>query len=170
MESNEHVSERTSPVCRVVDPDPDPHRSALIWVAGSRSEFSMRIPIQIRILNWRAKINKKRKNLHVLKCFMVPIKKGQNRRDRKSHTWTPLRRVRRLRIHLLISSKIHLNYFYYVFVGSTATVCLVQDNYMLHIGHVGDSRAILCRENTVQTPDTCYLLTCYLESRIQFAM
>jgi hypothetical protein len=39
------------------------------------------------------------------------------------------------------------------FVGSTATVCLVQDNYMLHIGHVGDSRAILCRENTVQTPD-----------------
>jgi len=36
-----------------------------------------------------------------------------------------------------------------MYVGSTATVCLVQDNYMLHIGHVGDSRAILCRENTV---------------------
>ena len=35
-------------------------------------------------------------------------------------------------------------------VGSTATVCLLQDNYMLHIGHVGDSRAILCRDNTVR--------------------
>lgn len=41
--------------------------------------------------------------------------------------------------------------------GSTATVCLLQDNYMLHIGHVGDSRAILCRENTARrlTRDHC---------------
>ena len=29
--------------------------------------------------------------------------------------------------------------------GTTATVCLIEDNYMMHIGHVGDSRAILYR-------------------------
>jgi len=31
--------------------------------------------------------------------------------------------------------------------GSTATVCLIQDNYMIYIGHCGDSRAILNRDN-----------------------
>ena len=35
--------------------------------------------------------------------------------------------------------------------GSTATVCLIQDNHQLHIGHCGDSRAILCRENKART-------------------
>ena len=30
--------------------------------------------------------------------------------------------------------------------GTTATICLIQDNYRLHMGHCGDSRAILCRE------------------------
>jgi len=35
--------------------------------------------------------------------------------------------------------------------GSTATICLIQDNYLLHIGHCGDSRAILCRENMART-------------------
>ena len=29
--------------------------------------------------------------------------------------------------------------------GSTATIGLLQDNYTLHLGHCGDSRAILCR-------------------------
>jgi len=31
--------------------------------------------------------------------------------------------------------------------GSTATVCLLQDHHMMYIGHCGDSRAILCRDN-----------------------
>ena len=35
--------------------------------------------------------------------------------------------------------------------GSTATICLIQDNYLLHIGHCGDSRAILCRDNLART-------------------
>ena len=35
--------------------------------------------------------------------------------------------------------------------GSTATICLIQDNYLLHIGHCRDSRAILCRENMAKT-------------------
>jgi protein phosphatase 1K len=35
--------------------------------------------------------------------------------------------------------------------GSTATVCLVQDNYMLYLGHCGDSRAILCRDGQART-------------------
>jgi len=41
--------------------------------------------------------------------------------------------------------------------GSTATVCLIQDNYQLYIGHCGDSRAILCREGKVRrlTKDHC---------------
>ena len=30
--------------------------------------------------------------------------------------------------------------------GTTATVCLLHDDIHLYIGHVGDSRAILCRE------------------------
>jgi len=29
--------------------------------------------------------------------------------------------------------------------GTTATVCLLRDSMQLLIGHVGDSRAILCR-------------------------
>ena len=41
--------------------------------------------------------------------------------------------------------------------GSTATVALVQDNHMLYLGHCGDSRAILCRENQARslTRDHC---------------
>ena len=35
--------------------------------------------------------------------------------------------------------------------GSTATVALIQDNHSLYIGHCGDSRAILCRDNTART-------------------
>ena len=30
--------------------------------------------------------------------------------------------------------------------GTTATVCLLRDNIELVVGHVGDTRAILCRE------------------------
>jgi hypothetical protein len=33
---------------RVSDPDPDPHGSALIWVAGSGSAFTLRIQIRIQ--------------------------------------------------------------------------------------------------------------------------
>jgi len=41
--------------------------------------------------------------------------------------------------------------------GSTATVCLIQDNYMMYIGHCGDSRAILYRDNKARrlTRDHC---------------
>ena len=41
--------------------------------------------------------------------------------------------------------------------GSTATVCLLQDNLNLHIGHCGDSRALLCREGQARplTRDHC---------------
>ena len=35
--------------------------------------------------------------------------------------------------------------------GTTATVALIQDNHKLYVGHIGDSRAILCRENTART-------------------
>ena len=41
--------------------------------------------------------------------------------------------------------------------GSTATVCLIQDNYMICIGHCGDSRAILYRDGKARrlTQDHC---------------
>jgi len=41
--------------------------------------------------------------------------------------------------------------------GSTATIGLLQDNYTLHLGHCGDSRAILCRDNEARslTKDHC---------------
>eukprot|EP00088_Acartia_fossae_P016152 TRINITY_DN19018_c0_g1_i5.p1 TRINITY_DN19018_c0_g1~~TRINITY_DN19018_c0_g1_i5.p1 ORF type:complete len:413 (-),score=80.83 TRINITY_DN19018_c0_g1_i5:191-1429(-) len=41
--------------------------------------------------------------------------------------------------------------------GTTATVCLIQDNYMMYIGHCGDSRAILYRDNKARrlTRDHC---------------
>ena len=35
--------------------------------------------------------------------------------------------------------------------GTTATAALIQDNHSLYIGHIGDSRAILCRENAART-------------------
>lgn len=48
--------------------------------------------------------------------------------------------------------------------GTTATVCLLRNNIELVVGHVGDSRAILCREgealrlshdHTPDDPDEC---------------
>ena len=44
-----------------------------------------------------------------------------------------------------------INYYYFIDTpefqsGTTATVCLLRDGIELVIGHVGDSRAILCRE------------------------
>jgi len=41
--------------------------------------------------------------------------------------------------------------------GSTALVCLVQDNHLLHLAHCGDSRAILSRDNMARslTKDHC---------------
>ena len=41
--------------------------------------------------------------------------------------------------------------------GTTATVALLHDNVKLHIGHVGDSRAILCRRGLANrlTSDHC---------------
>ena len=46
---------------------------------------------------------------------------------------------------------IKINYYYFTDTpefqsGTTATVCLIRDGIELAIGHVGDSRAILCRE------------------------
>jgi protein phosphatase 1K len=50
-----------------------------------------------------------------------------------------------------MKSKTSLNFFFYIDKpefqsGTTATVCLLRDGIELVIGHVGDSRAILCRE------------------------
>ena len=41
--------------------------------------------------------------------------------------------------------------------GSTATVCLIQDNYIMYIGHCGDSRALLYRDGKARrlTQDHC---------------
>jgi len=41
--------------------------------------------------------------------------------------------------------------------GTTATVCLIEDNYSMYIGHCGDSRAILYRDNKARrlTRDHC---------------
>ena len=63
-------------------------------------------------------------------------------------SWTNFQKI--LVLQLLWAFLEALNKLAALPVGSTATVCLLQDNYMLHIGHVGDSRAILCRDNTVR--------------------
>lgn len=41
--------------------------------------------------------------------------------------------------------------------GTTATICLIRNGVELTVGHVGDSRAILCRNNTARRLTTDHL-------------
>jgi protein phosphatase 1K len=47
--------------------------------------------------------------------------------------------------------------------GSTATICLLHNSVDLYIGHVGDSRAILCRSGEARKITTDHVPTLIAE-------